>query len=100
MYSGKKSTNESEGKPQEKFDTALGKIFRISKFSKKQAKPNISREQGRLKLINHFRMYKKYRFNCICLKKNIHLVTQSAFTILTEKTLQSNLTNYKRSKKQ
>jgi hypothetical protein len=27
----KKSTNESEGKPQQKFDLVLGTIFRISK---------------------------------------------------------------------
>jgi hypothetical protein len=53
-YHCKKSTNESKGKPEQKFDSAYGTIFRISKcFQRRNEKLhiNFSLELGRLKLL-------------------------------------------------
>jgi hypothetical protein len=53
MCTGKKSTNESKGKLEQKFDAAYGTIFRISKCfqrSNEKLHINFSLELGRLKL--------------------------------------------------
>jgi hypothetical protein len=49
----KKSTKESEGKPEQNFDAAFGTIFRINKCfqrSKEKLHINFSLELGRLKM--------------------------------------------------
>ncbi len=53
----KKSTNESKGKLEQKFDAAYGTIFRISKCfqrSNQKLHINFSLERGRLKIYKPF----------------------------------------------
>jgi hypothetical protein len=40
MYTGQKKTNESKGKPEQKFEAAYGTIFRISKYIFKEESKN------------------------------------------------------------
>ncbi len=53
MYTGKKSTNENQGKPEQKFDAAFGTNFIISlcfQRSNQKLKIYFPLEQGRIKV--------------------------------------------------
>jgi hypothetical protein len=54
---GKKSTNESKGKPEQKFDAAFGTISRMSKFiqrSKQKLHIKFSLALEKLEILNPF----------------------------------------------
>jgi hypothetical protein len=59
----RESTNENEGKPEQKFDVAFGTIFGIIIFKEAGRNCiNLSLKQGRLKIKNHLSIggFRKY----------------------------------------
>jgi hypothetical protein len=54
----KNSTDESEGKPAQKFDAAFRTISRISKYFLRNKQKFGNRQAKKIK--NHLRMYRKY----------------------------------------
>jgi hypothetical protein len=67
-----KSTNKSKGKPEQKFDSTYGTIFRISKcFQRSNEKRHINfyLELGRLKLLKTISACTESTDNCIGIKK-------------------------------
>jgi hypothetical protein len=67
----RKSTNESQGKPAQKFTMWL---LEQSSESISISKNFLLNKAGQ-EIINHLRMYRKYRFDFIGLEENIHPVT-------------------------